>query len=90
VYSLAAAINCLVREEETPRTRAVSYAVANRLRTLMGCVIVFNYNRPFPVSLLCGNEILFRIQIVLARLIDHSQLTQFQSLLIRQHPIDFP
>jgi hypothetical protein len=33
---------------------------------------------------------LFRIQIVLARLVDHSQLMPSGPLLISQYPIDFP
>src|SRR5271165_3573138 len=43
-----------------------------------------------PELLANENEILFRIQIILARFVDHSQLMSFGRLLISQHPIDLP
>ena len=40
-------------------------------------------------SLINEDEILLRIQIIFARLVDHSHLMQFGRPLISQHPIDF-
>jgi len=43
-----------------------------------------------PELLTNEDEILIRIKIVLARLVDHSQLMPFGRPLISQHPVDFP
>jgi hypothetical protein len=40
VDSLAISINCRVRDAETPRVSAMSYGVAKRPRSLIGCRIV--------------------------------------------------